>query len=341
MKLIPVQEAVGHVLCHDLTRIVRGEFKGPQFRKGHVVTEEDIPMLLSMGKEHLYVWEMEPGMLHENDGAEALCALCFGENMARSEVKEGKIELTATCDGLFRVDTARLTAVNMIEELMIATRHSNTPVKAGDKLCGTRVIPLVIREKKLQAAREAAGDKPLLEVLPYRRKTVGVVTTGSEVFHGRIQDTFTPVIVDKLRAYGMEMTVHELSDDGMDNIVAAIEKVRKAGVDLVLCTGGMSVDPDDNTPGAIKTSGAKIVTYGAPVLPGAMFLLGYYDDGTPVMGLPGCVMYAGATIFDLILPRVAADVPVTRAEIAAMGNGGLCLGCQECRYPICPFGKGC
>ena len=341
MKLIPVQEAVGHVLCHDLTRIVRGEFKGPQFRKGHVVTEEDIPMLLSMGKEHLYVWEMEPGMLHENDGAKALCALCFGENMARSEVKEGKIELTATCDGLFRVDTARLTAVNMIEELMIATRHSNTPVKAGDKLCGTRVIPLVIREEKLQAAREAAGDKPLLEVLPYRRKTVGVVTTGSEVFHGRIQDTFTPVIVDKLRAYGMEMTVHELSDDGMDNIVAAIEKVRKAGVDLVLCTGGMSVDPDDNTPGAIKTSGAKIVTYGAPVLPGAMFLLGYYDDGTPVMGLPGCVMYAGATIFDLILPRVAADVPVTRAEIAAMGNGGLCLGCQECRYPICPFGKGC
>ena len=341
MKLIPVQEAVGHVLCHDLTRIVRGEFKGPQFRKGHVVTEEDIPMLLSMGKEHLYVWEMEPGMLHENDGAEALCALCFGENMARSEVREGKIELTATCDGLFRVDTARLTAVNMIEELMIATRHSNTPVKAGDKLCGTRVIPLVIREEKLQAAREAAGDKPLLEVLPYRRKTVGVVTTGSEVFHGRIQDTFTPVIVDKLRAYGMEMTVHELSDDGMDNIVAAIEKVRKTGVDLVLCTGGMSVDPDDNTPGAIKTSGAKIVTYGAPVLPGAMFLLGYYEDGTPVMGLPGCVMYAGATIFDLILPRVAADVPVTRAEIAAMGNGGLCLGCQECRYPICPFGKGC
>ena len=341
MKLIPVQEAVGHVLCHDLTRIVRGEFKGPQFRKGHVVTEEDIPMLLSMGKEHLYVWEMEPGMLHENDGAEALCALCFGENMARSEVKEGKIEITATCDGLFRVDTARLTAVNMIEELMIATRHSNTPVKAGDKLCGTRVIPLVIREEKLQAAREAAGDKPLLEVLPYRRKTVGVVTTGSEVFHGRIQDTFTPVIVDKLRAYGMEMTVHELSDDGMDNIVAAIEKVRKAGVDLVLCTGGMSVDPDDNTPGAIKTSGAKIVTYGAPVLPGAMFLLGYYDDGTPVMGLPGCVMYAGATIFDLILPRVAADVPVTRAEIAAMGNGGLCLGCKECHYPICPFGKGC
>lgn len=339
MKLIPVQEAVGHVLCHDLTRIVRGEFKGPQFRKGHVVTEEDIPMLLSMGKEHLYVWEMEPGMLHENDGAEALCALCFGENMARSEVREGKIELTATCDGLFRVDTARLTAVNMIEELMIATRHSNTPVKAGDKLCGTRVIPLVIREEKLQAAREAAGDKPLLEVLPYRRKTVGVVTTGSEVFHGRIQDTFTPVIVDKLRAYGMEMTVHELSDDGMDNIVAAIEKVRKAGVDLVLCTGGMSVDPDDKTPGAIRDTGAEIISYGAPVLPGAMFLLAYFADGVPILGLPGCVMYARATVFDLVLPRIAAGVPISRRELKALGHGGLCLGCPQCRYPLCPFGK--
>lgn len=340
MKLIPVQEAVGHVLCHDLTRIVKGEFKGPQFRKGHVVTEEDIPMLLSMGKEHLYVFELEAGMLHENDGAAALCALCFGPNMQKSEVKEGKIELTATCAGLFQVDTQRLTAVNMIDELMIATRHTNTAVQAGDKLAGMRVIPLVIAEEKLRAAKEAVGDTPLMHLLPYRRKTVGVVTTGSEVYHGRIQDTFTPVIVEKLRAYGMEMTAHVLSDDGVDNITRAIDEVRQTGVDLVLCTGGMSVDPDDNTPGAIAKSGAKIITYGAPVLPGAMFLLGYYNDGTPVMGLPGCVMYAGATIFDLILPRVAADVAVTRADIAELGNGGLCLGCRDCRYPVCPFGKG-
>lgn len=340
MKKIPVQEAVGQVLCHDLTRIVRGECKGPQFRKGHIVTEADIPMLLSMGKEHLYVWEKTPGMLHENEAAEVLCSLCLGPNMTRSEVKEGKIEISAACDGYFRVDTERLLAVNLIDELMIATRHAGTAVRAGDKLCGTRVIPLVIDEKKLEAAKAAVGDRPLLEVLPYRRKTAAVVTTGSEVFHGRIQDTFTPVIVDKLKAYGMEMIAHELSDDGMDNVVQAIETVRRAKPDLILCTGGMSVDPDDNTPGAIKESGASIVTYGAPVLPGAMFLLGYYDDGTPVMGLPGCVMYAGATIFDLVLPRVIADVPVTRADIARLGNGGLCLSCKECRYPVCPFGKG-
>lgn len=339
MKLIETRNAVGHVLCHDLTRIVPGEFKGAQFRKGHIVTEADIPILLSMGKEHLYVWEMEPGMLHENDAAERLCAICRNAHMSRSEVKEGKIELRADCDGLFRVDVEKLNRINMIDELMIATRHSNTAVRAGDKLCGTRVIPLIIREEKLDEADSVADGSPILELLPYKLKTAAVVTTGSEVASGRIEDKFTPVLEKKLAAFGIRMTEHVTVGDGLENVAAAISEMRKKPVDMILCTGGMSVDPDDNTPGAIRRSGAKIITYGAPVLPGAMFLLGYYEDGMPVMGLPGCVMYAKATVFDLLLPRIAAGAPVTRAEIAAMGNGGLCLGCESCRYPICPFGK--
>ena len=339
MKLIRTEEAVGHVLCHDLTQIIKGQYKDARFRKGHVVTEEDIPVLLSMGKENLYVWEMVPGMVHENDAAERLYRICANDNMSRSEVKEGKIELSAACDGLFRVDVERLNAINSLDDIMIATRHSNSPVKAGDKLCGTRVIPLIIEEEKLQAAEAIGGGKPILELLPYRLKTAGVITTGSEVYKGRIQDTFTPVIVEKLKTYGIEMTEHAVVSDEMDMTVGAIQEMRQKGVDLILCTGGMSVDPDDNTPGAIKKSGARIVTYGAPVLPGAMFLLGYFEDGTPIMGLPGCVMYAGATVFDLVLPRAAAGVEVTKADIACMGNGGLCLGCKPCRYPICPFGK--
>lgn len=339
MKLIETKNAVGHVLCHDLTRIVPGEFKGAQFRKGHIVTEEDIPMLLSMGKEHLYVWEMTPGMLHENDAAARLVALCKNENMAESDVREGKIELKATCDGLFRVDRARLNAVNSIDELMIATRHSNVPVHAGDKLCGTRVIPLIIREKKLVQAEQAVGGTPILELLPYKLRTAGVITTGSEVASGRIQDTFTPILEKKLAAYGITMTEHLTVGDDLETVAGAIAQMREKSVDMILCTGGMSVDPDDNTPGAIKKSGARIVSYGAPVLPGAMFLLGYYPDGQPVMGLPGCVMYARATIFDLILPRVAAGVEVTKEDLVALGCGGLCLGCAECHYPICPFGK--
>lgn len=339
MKLIRTQDAVGHVLCHDLTQIIKGEYKDARFRKGHVVREEDIPVLLSMGKENLYVWEMVPGMVHENDAAERLCALCGSGNMDRSEVKEGKIELKAAIDGLFRVDSRRLNEINLLDDIMIATRHGGTAVHKGDKLCGTRVIPLVIEEEKLKRAEEIGGGRPLLELLPWKLKTAGVVTTGSEVAKGLIKDTFTPVVEEKLAAYGIRMTEHLTVGDGLENVAAAIGALRERQVDLILCTGGMSVDPDDNTPGAIKRSGARVVTCGAPVLPGAMFLLGYFEEGTPIMGLPGCVMYAGATIFDLVLPCVAAGVPVTRAEIAAMGEGGLCLGCRTCTYPNCGFGK--
>lgn len=339
MKLIRTEDAVGHVLCHDMTQIIKDTYKDARFRKGHVVTPEDIPVLLSMGKENLYVWEMTPGMVHENDAAERLVALCENANMTRSETKEGKIELKAACDGFFRVNSEKLIAVNSLEDIMIATRHGGTAVRKGDKLAGTRVIPLIIEEEKLQAAEKAAGDTPLLELLPYVKKTAAIVATGSEVKKGLIQDTFTPVVRDKLAVYGIETLSVAYSGDGVENVANAIAEARKTGADIVLCTGGMSVDPDDNTPGGIKASGARIVTYGAPVLPGAMFLLGYYEDGTVAMGLPGCVMYAGATIFDLVLPRVAAGVSVTKADIATMGEGGLCLGCKPCHWPVCPFGK--
>lgn len=339
MKLIRTQDAVGHVLCHDMTQIIRGEYKDARFRKGHVVTAEDIPVLLSMGKENLYVWEMTPGMVHENDAAERLLKLCGQENMTRSEVKEGKIELKAACDGLFMVDSARLLAVNSQDEVMIATRKGGTTVRSGDKLAGMRVIPLIIEEKKLQTAENAAGSKPLLALYPFVRKTACIVATGSEVKKGLIRDTFTPVVMEKLKACGIETLEVVYSGDGVENVRDAVLAMRERGPDMILCTGGMSVDPDDNTPGGIRAAGADIVAYGAPVLPGAMFLLGYFPDGMPVMGLPGCVMYAGATVFDLLLPRVAADVPVKRTDIAALGEGGLCLGCGECHYPICPFGK--
>ena len=338
MKLIPTKDAVGHVLCHDMTQIIPGQYKDARFRKGHVVREEDIPVLLSMGKENLYVWEMVPGMVHENDAAERLCALCENENMVRSQVKEGKLELTAAIDGLFRVDTARLNRINGLDEIMIATRHGNRPVRKGDKLCGTRVIPLVVEDEKLRRAEELARGRPLLELLPWKLRTAAVIATGNEVAKGLIQDAFTPVVIRKLAEYGIETVRTCMPGDDMEVITREILAAKDAGVDLVLCTGGMSVDPDDRTPGAIKNAGVNVVTYGAPVLPGAMFLLGYFQDGTPVMGLPGCVMYAKRTIFDLILPRVAAGVTVTREEIAALGEGGLCLGCDVCVFPNCGFG---
>ena len=339
MKLVDTRNAVGHVLCHDLTKIVPGEYKGAAFRKGHVVREEDIEPLLNMGKEHLYVWEKLPGMLHEDEAAEVLRTLCKGAHMRATEAIEGKIELIAEVDGLFTVDVEGLRRVNSLGEMMIATRMHGTPVKAGDKLAGMRVIPLTIEAEKMEAAKLAAGDTPLLALHPFKPLRVGVITTGNEVATGRIPDKFTPVLAKKLEAYGCEIGWHEQPGDDSARITDGILRMIREGAGMVLCTGGMSVDPDDRTPLAIKNTGAEIVSYGAPTLPGAMFMLSYFG-GVPVAGLPGCVMYAGRTVFDLILPRLLAGLRVTPQELAGLGHGGLCLNCETCIFPNCGFGRG-
>lgn len=340
MKLVKTEDAVGQMLCHDITQIIKGVTKDAVFRKGHIVTEEDIPVLLSVGKEHLYIWENDENMLHENDAAAILYDICKGENMHGSEAKEGKIELIADIDGVLKIDREKLHKINEMGQMMIACRHGNFPVKKGDKLAGTRVIPLIIEKEKMEEARKAGGDEPIFQINPYKFRTAGVVTTGSEVFKNRIKDMFTPVIEEKLAEYGVKMTEHTLCGDEHENITEAINEMLEKGVDMVICTGGMSVDPDDRTPLAIKNTGAKIVTYGAPVLPGAMFMLAYKDGKTPVMGLPGCVMYAKRTIFDLVLPRILTGEKLTEEDFVRAGEGGLCLSCPVCHFPNCGFGKG-
>ncbi len=340
MKLMKTEEAVGQILCHDVTQIIPGEKKGPAFRKGHIIAEEDIPLLLSLGKDHVYIWENDENMLHENDAAQILYTLCAGEHMHASPVKEGKIELIADIDGLLKVDRRKLLAVNSLGEMMIASRHGDFPVRPGDKLAGTRVIPLVIEKSKMERAKEAAAGGPIFRVLPFRPKKVGIVTTGNEVFHGRIQDGFTPVIQKKIAAFGAEIVGHELSDDDPEHITRCIHRVLEAGSELVICTGGMSVDPDDRTPATIRASGARIVSYGAPVLPGAMFLLSYWGEkNIPIIGVPGCAMYHHRTILDLVLPRLFADDEITKEDLDRLGEGGLCLNCEICSFPNCGFGK--
>ena len=343
MKLVDTKDAVGTVLCHDITQIIKGVTKDARFRKGHVVKEEDIPVLLSLGKDHLYVWEAGDDMLHENDAAQILRDICKNEYMEESDVKEGKIEIIAGIDGLLKIDVDKLRAVNSLGEMMIATRHENFPVKKGDKLAGTRIIPLIIEEEKMKKAKELCGDEPILSIKPFVHKKVGIVTTGNEVFYGRIKDTFGPVVMDKVKEFDAEILGQTIVNDDPKNITSAILDFINDGADMILCTGGMSVDPDDKTPKAIKDTGAEIISYGAPVLPGAMLLLSYYKENNkniPIIGLPGCVMYAKRTIFDLILPRVMSDEVITRDDLSKLGLGGLCLNCETCHYPNCGFGKG-
>ena len=340
MKSVKTEDAVGQVLCHDITQIIKGVSKGPVFKKGHIITKEDIPVLLSVGKENIYIWENDESMMHENDAAEVLCAICKGTNMDRGDVSEGKIELTAECDGVFKIDREKIFAVNSFGQMMIASRHGDFSVKKGDKLAGTRIIPLVIEKEKMEKVQAICGSEPIMKVVPFRKYKVGIVTTGNEVFTGRVRDTFTPVVQAKIEEFGAEVIGHKIINDQNENIEKCIRELIDEGCDLILCTGGMSVDPDDKTPLAIRNVCGNVVTYGAPVLPGAMFLLAYYGDGKiPVMGLPGCVMYAKRTVFDLVLPRIMSGEILKKDDLDRLGEGGLCLNCDVCTFPNCGFGK--
>lgn len=328
------------VLCHDLTLIVPGKFKKPLFKKGHVVKPEDIPSLLDIGKEHLYVWEMREGVLHENEAAMRMATAAAGNGVTLTEPSEGKVSLLAAEDGLLKINTGALFAINEREQVMFATLHSNQLVKKNKIVAGTRIIPLVIEEKIITGIEHICRECfPLVEIKPLRPMRVGLVTTGSEVYKGRIQDKFGPVVTAKLAEWGGEVTRRILVSDSIDMIVVAIKELMEEGVDMILVTGGMSVDPDDVTPAGVVAAGGRIVSYGAPALPGAMFMMAYIDE-LPVMGLPGCVMYHRSSIFDLIAPRVLAGEVITRRDIISLGYGGLCSNCRECRYPDCGFGKG-
>jgi molybdenum cofactor synthesis domain-containing protein len=340
MKAVPVQEALGMVLCHDVTQIIPGEFKGPAFRKGHIVQAEDIPTLLNIGKERLYVWEIHNGLVHENDAAQRIAGAAAGQGVIRGQPKEGKVDLTAARDGLLKINTEALEAVNSVDQVVFSTLHSDQRITKGKTVAGTRVIPLVIDEKKIEEVeRICRRHFPLVEVKPFRSLKAGIVTTGSEVYHGRIQDRFGPVVRKKLEDCGCLSMGQIFVSDRIKQIVEAIVSLIHEGAEMVLVTGGMSVDPDDVTPAAIRAAGGRVVTYGAPVLPGAMFMLAYLGK-VPVMGLPGCVMYHQTSIFDVVLPRILAGEEMTRKDFVKLAHGGLCVQCEQCRYPDCGFGKG-
>ena len=338
MKVIKVQDAVGSILSHDVTQIIPGEFKGRLFKKGHIIKEEDIEKLLAIGKEHVYVWEAKEGQLHENDAATRIADLVVGEGVALSkEIKEGKVDFFADRDGVLKIDKEKLFKLNSVGEIIVSTLHNNTPIKKGENIGATRVIPLIIEEERIITAEKLKKEK-IITVAEIKPKKCLLITTGNEVNKGRIKDAFLPVIKQKLGYYGSEVIKQVILPDEKERIIEEIKKGLAENVDMIICTGGMSVDPDDVTPTAIKESGGELVTYGSPILPGAMFLLAY-NGNTPILGVPSCAMYSKRTVLDLVLPRVLSDERLSFADIAEYGHGGLCLDCNVCTFPHCSFGK--
>jgi molybdenum cofactor synthesis domain-containing protein len=339
-KSIPVQQAIGTVLAHDVTEIRPGEFKGCAFKKGHIIREEDVCHLQRLGKEHLFVLHVGEDEMHEDDAAYAIANALMGQGVAiKGEPREGKINIIAERDGLLKIDRDGLLEFNMLGEVMCATLHDNTVVKRGQTVAGTRAIPLLVKKNIVQAAVAIGKNaRKIIQVREIRKPKVGVVITGNEVYHGRIKDAFAPVITKKIEEIGGELVGVYYAPDDKTFIVDRLRELLNAGADLLITTGGMSVDPDDVTRFAIQELGAGDITYGSAVLPGAMFLIAYLNS-IPIIGIPACGMYAKTTIFDLILPRVLGGERIGRKEVAALGHGGLCLKCDVCRYPVCPFGK--
>lgn len=359
-RTIPIDKAVGTILAHDITEIRQGEFKGRAFRKGHVIRPEDVCHLQRLGKEHLFVLNISDDEMHEDDAAYALANALIGEGVKiKGEPKEGKITIIANRSGLLKIDRKLLQQFNMSGDVMCATLHGNTVVKEGQIVAGTRAIPLVVKKETVDSAVAIAnsGDK-IIEVKEMRRPKAGVVITGNEIYHGRIQDAFAPVIQSKIEAFGGEVAAVYFAPDDASFIEARLYELLEAGCDLLITTGGMSIDPDDVTRFAIQNLGAAEIVYGSAVLPGAMLLVAYIekearDQGSgisekpapiprspiPVLGIPACGMYHKTTVFDLVLPRILAGEKIGRKELAQLGHGGLCMNCEVCRYPVCPFGK--
>lgn len=341
IQVVRIEDAIGHPLAHDVTEIRPGEFKGPVFHRGHILSCRDLDHLRRLGKEHLYILKPEGDEVHEDEAAKAIAGALCGEGVGWHDApREGKILLRATRDGMLKVDVTVLNRFNAIGEVMCATRHTHTLVKRGEEVAATRAIPLLISRKTLEAAVSEARstDAGVLQVLPLKRAEVGVMITGSEVFYGRIEDKFQPIIRKKVTDLGGHVIdVVFLPDDDALIAEAALKFVER-GADIIVTTGGMSVDPDDRTRFALAQAGAVDMVYGSAVLPGAMFMITYLK-GIPVLGIPACGIFATTTVFDLIYPRVLTGEKITRREIAALGHGGLCLDCKKCVYPMCPFGK--
>lgn len=322
LKVIPVEEAVGLSLAHDITEIVPGKHKGPVFRRGHVIRPEDVSKLLDVGKANIYVMELEKDELHEEDAARRLARAAAGANLKLTDPVEGRVNLVAEISGLLKIDADLLCRFNSLGDLMMATLPSNRFVRSGDVVAGTRTIPVVVKEALIQRAEALCKDHPIVKVSPMPARKIYLIVTGSEIYTGRIEDGFEPVVRRKIAEMGSELADKKVAPDDPDQIAQLIQAAGQAGAELILVSGGMSVDPDDKTPEGIRRSGARVESHGFPILPGSMFVMAYLNE-TPVLGLSGCVLHDPFTAFDMLLPRLLAGEKISRSDIMTMGHGGL------------------
>jgi len=339
MKRIPVEQAVGETLCHDMTAIRPDGFKGVVFKRGHIIQAEDIPVLHTMGKAHIFVWEPGRAEAHEDDAGLAAARALAGPGIVYTGPTEGRYSLMAEWDGLFTVNRAAFRALNQIPDYTAATLPGDSPVRTGDRLAGVRIVPLVTEKKHVtQVETLGRAQGPILTVRPFLPLKAGIIITGSEVYNGLIEDRFEPVLRTKLAPFGGQILGVVKCPDDVRAIEQAAGKFLAQDAELLIFTGGMSVDPDDLTPTAIRQTGAEVISQGVPIQPGNMLMLAYLE-GTPLIGVPGAAMHYKTTSLDVILPKIFVGDKLGAGDLQAKGEGGLCQICETCTYPTCYFGK--
>ncbi len=339
MKKVAVEDALGLPLAHDVTKIVPGSFKGVGFKRGHCICKEDIEPLLDLGKKTIYVMELAPGEIHEDEAGLRLARVFAGANLEIDGPREGKFTLSTLKSGLLKVKAELVTEVNCIQGVTLSTLHNNTPCQAGQAVGATRIIPLTIQESMIRQVEDLCSRRgPALELLTYPQRRIGALVTGSEVFEGRIRDAFDHTVGAIIDSHGQSVWRKLYAPDDADIIARSLKELAQAGCELIVVTAGLSVDPDDATVNGIQRAGAVIHFYGTPIQPGSMFLYGQLRDAV-VLGLPACVFHHTTTIFNLVLPRILVGDTLMQEEMAALGHGGYCQNCPQCHFPCCSFGK--
>jgi formylmethanofuran dehydrogenase subunit E len=342
LEAVPVEQAVGRRVLHDLTQIIPGQSKGPAVKQGEVITVGDLCRLQQMGRQHLYVMGEDgpgPEWVHEDEAARAFARAMAGEGVTLTDQpREGRVNLLAARDGLLVVDEARLERFNLVSGVMCASRAGYFPVTQGQTLAGTRAIPLFLPRADFMKALAVLEEGPLFSVRPLRRPRAGILVTGTEVFMGLVEDRFIDIITTKVERLQGQVVKSLIVPDDREAIKGGVQELLEAGIDLLVTTAGLSVDPDDVTRQGLVEAGATDLRYGAPILPGAMTLLARIGP-VQVMGVPACALFFKTTSFDLLLPRLLAGLSPSRRDLAKLGHGALCLECQTCTFPRCPFGK--
>jgi len=340
IQSIPLDETVGKRILHDMTRIVPGESKGVEFSRGHVVTAGDVCRLQQMGRFNLYVDQPAPeGFIHEDDAAAAFAkAMCGKGVMAEGKPREGRVNMIAEQDGMIVVNEPVLEAFNSLPNVMASSRHGYSLIKTDRRVAATRAIPLFLDRPTFDRALSILEGNPLFSIAPLRKAKVGLLITGNEVFKGLVEDRFAEVIEAKVAHFGSSIVQTVIRPDDTVEIAGAVRGLLKLGCDLIITTAGLSVDPDDVTRKGLAEAGLTDILYGMPVLPGAMTLVGRIDNAR-VLGVPACALFHKITSLDLLLPRLLADLPITRSDLAKMGNGGMCMECSSCTFPKCPLGR--